>query len=269
VLEERGTRLGAFATTYLEYHLSLSNPHVPHQILHMAVLKSSSMCASDDEFDLSSSDEAELLELTTIAESSSQPRGTKRKGSPVLDERPAKIQSFEINQKLAPLTLKILKTNFGLTSFRLKQAQAVDRLLGGDSAVVVFPTGGGKSLCYQLPAVAFSEIDELDNVRQEGNGITLVVSPLIALMKDQTDALRRRGIKAASLDSSKSREEYLRIHDMMREGELKLLYVAPERLNNEGFVSSIAQVRGGVRMVAVVGSDRVHECQYLSDSCIG
>jgi len=98
-----------------------------------------------------------------------------------------------------------LKSCFGLQQFRLKQEAAIARLLAGGNAVVVFPTGGGKSLCYQVgtlnaaalgpdsdmvkvPAFAFAELDRIANVR--GGGITLVVSPLIALMKDQVDALR-------------------------------------------------------------------------------
>lgn len=113
--------------------------------------------------------------------------------------------------------------------------------------------GGGKSLCYQVPGLCFKQIDQLSNTRQGRgeSGITLVVSPLIALMKDQVDALKRRGICAAALDSSKSREEYLEIVDSMRNGTLDILYCAPERLNNEGFVGSMASVKGGVRLLAV------------------
>lgn len=208
------------------------------------------LLALDETYGIASSDESQLLALT--AENDGQ-RGTKRKGTPLQDDRASKVLR-EPNEALSSLAEKILNEKFGLQSFRLKQAQAVERLLRGENTVVVFPTGGGKSLCYQLPALAFSEIDRLDHVREvEGSGITLVVSPLISLMKDQTDALLRRGIKAATLDSTKSREEYLKTCDMMRDGELRILYVAPERLNNEGFVAQIAKVRGGVRMVAVVG----------------
>lgn len=78
-----------------------------------------------------------------------------------------------------------------------------------------------------------------------------MVSPLIALMKDQVDALRRKGLAAACLDSTKSKEEYMETMESMRNGTLKLLYCAPERLNNEGFVASIQNCRGGVRLVAV------------------
>jgi RecQ family ATP-dependent DNA helicase len=82
-------------------------------------------------------------------------------------------------------------------------------------------------------------------------GITLVVSPLIALMKDQVDALKRLGIRAEAMDSTKTREQYLATVDAMREGKLDILYCAPERLNNEGFVASMASVKGGVRLLAV------------------
>ena len=113
--------------------------------------------------------------------------------------------------------------------------------------------GGGKSLCYQVPALCFKELDRLSNVRQghaEG-GITLVVSPLIALMKDQVDALKRLGVSAAVMNSTLSKEEYLEVVDSMRNGTLDILYCAPERLNNEGFVGSMAHVQGGVRLLAV------------------
>lgn len=125
-------------------------------------------------------------------------------------------------------------------------------MLSGQNAAVVFPTGGGKSLCYQIPAIVFSELDRLQGVRRESDGgITLVVSPLLALMKDQVDSLIRRGIRAATMDSSLNREAYLRTLDMLRAGGLKLLYCAPERFNSEGFLKHIRNVRGGVRLLAV------------------
>ena len=100
----------------------------------------------------------------------------------------------------------------------------------GHSAAAVFPTGGGKSLCYQLPALLLP-------------GITLVVSPLIALMKDQIDALTLKGISARRLDSSLSVEDYRQVMAQLRAGELKLLYVAPERFNNERFRETIRPLR--------------------------
>src|SRR5436305_8481209 len=122
----------------------------------------------------------------------------------------------------------LLQHHFGFTDFRPGQERVINALLDGRSALAVFPTGAGKSLCYQLPAL------ELD-------GVTLVVSPLIALMKDQIDFLRGRGIAAARLDSSLTAEEARGVNDDLRAGTLKLLYVAPERFNNERFLAMLAR----------------------------
>src|SRR3954470_9085190 len=111
-----------------------------------------------------------------------------------------------------------LRTRFGHEAFREGQEAVIRALLAGESALALFPTGAGKSLCYQLPAVLLE-------------GTALVVSPLIALMKDQVDALQARGVAAARLDSSLTPEESQRVHADLREGKLKLLYVAPERLS--------------------------------------
>jgi ATP-dependent DNA helicase RecQ len=131
---------------------------------------------------------------------------------------------------IAPSPLDTLETTFGFDSFRPGQEQVVDALLAGRSALAVFPTGAGKSLCYQLPALLL-------------DGITIVVSPLIALMKDQIDFLQRRGIDAARLDSSLDAAEQREIFDRLRAGTLKLLYVAPERFNNERFLAQLARAR--------------------------
>jgi RecQ family ATP-dependent DNA helicase len=145
-----------------------------------------------------------------------------------------------------------LKKYFGFDKFRLKQELAITRILEGRSAVVVFPTGGGKSLCYQIPALVFSQLDKLDESRDERDqGITLVVSPLIALMKDQVDGLVRRGIKAEVLDSTKTHRQYSIILDELDKGVLKLLYCAPERLHSESFTERMKRVQGGIRLVAV------------------
>ena len=124
----------------------------------------------------------------------------------------------------------ILAARFGFGSFRPGQERVVGALLAGRSALAVFPTGGGKSLCYQLPALLL-------------DGVTVVVSPLIALMKDQIDFLQRSGIEAARLDSSLGAEEQREIFDRLRNGALKLLYVAPERFNNERFLAQLARTR--------------------------
>ncbi|KAF2705470.1 ATP-dependent DNA helicase [Pleomassaria siparia CBS 279.74] len=152
------------------------------------------------------------------------------------------------------LARRVLQERFGLDEFRLKQELAITRLLDGGSSVVVFPTGAGKSLCYQVPAVAFKELDKeaLHGSRApEHSGVTLVISPLIALMKDQVDALLRRKIKAAVLNSSISREQYLMTQDDLRHGRLDLVYCAPERLNSEGAIDSLKAIPGGIRLLAV------------------
>lgn len=97
-----------------------------------------------------------------------------------------------------------------------------------------------------MPALCFKPLDRQAGARQSRgeSGITLVVSPLIALMKDQVDALRKKGISAASMDSSQSKEKYLETVEAMREGTLDILYCAPERLNNEGFVGSMVCPNG-------------------------
>ncbi|OTA52752.1 ATP-dependent DNA helicase [Hypoxylon sp. EC38] len=146
----------------------------------------------------------------------------------------------------------ILKENFGYDNFRHEQFSAIKSILRGENVLAVFPTGAGKSLCYQIPAVAFKKIDTARDDRDSiGPGITIVVSPLIALMKDQVDTLLRKGIPAACLDSTKTYEQNQEIKADIREGRLRLLYCAPERLNNEGFVESMKYVPGGVRLVAV------------------
>ncbi len=125
---------------------------------------------------------------------------------------------------------QLLQTYFGFSEFRHGQRQVMSALWREKAALAVFPTGGGKSLCYQLPALMF-------------DGLTLVVSPLLALMKDQIDFLRARGVAAARLDSTQSTEEALAVRDDIRSGRLKLLYIAPERFNNERFTSFISGVK--------------------------
>ena len=129
--------------------------------------------------------------------------------------------------------LPALKQHFGFDHFLPGQADVVGHLLEGHSTAAVFPTGGGKSLCYQLPALLLP-------------GLTLVVSPLIALMKDQIDALQRRGIVAARLDSTLSRDEYRTVMEKVRSGTLRLLYVAPERFNNERFRQALEGIHIGL-----------------------
>src|SRR6266851_3876297 len=130
----------------------------------------------------------------------------------------------------------LLRSRFGLAEFRPGQREVIDALCTRNAALAVLPTGGGKSLCYQLPALLFT-------------GVTLVVSPLIALMKDQIDYLRRRGIAAARLDSSLETAELLEVGDQLRCGTLQLLYVAPERFKNERFLADLRPRYSGYRPV--------------------
>src|SRR5579862_4703014 len=106
-----------------------------------------------------------------------------------------------------------LQTVFGFSTLREGQQAVIDRLLDGRSVLAIFPTGAGKSLCYQLPALLL-------------DGITLVISPLIALMKDQIDFLVSKGVRAARLDSTVTADEARQTYSDMRSGKLKLLYVA-------------------------------------------
>ncbi|HET7044454.1 MAG TPA: RecQ family ATP-dependent DNA helicase, partial [Gaiellaceae bacterium] len=139
-----------------------------------------------------------------------------------------------------PRPLDVLAQTFGFDAFRPGQERVVEALLAGRSALAVFPTGGGKSLCYQLPALLL-------------DGVTVVVSPLIALMKDQIDVLARRGVAAARLDSSLGPEEAREVSARLRAGELKLLYVAPERFVNERFLAQLERTK-----IALFAVDEAH-----------
>ena len=133
-----------------------------------------------------------------------------------------------------------LHTVFGYDAFRGEQAEIIAQVTGGGDAVVLMPTGGGKSLCYQIPALL-----------REGTGV--VVSPLIALMHDQVDALVRNGVRAAYLNSSQQPAERAQVERAYLAGELDLLYVAPERLNSE---STKRFLEGG--RIALFAIDEAH-----------
>src|SRR5678809_829960 len=118
---------------------------------------------------------------------------------------------------------------FGHVSLRPGQAEVITDVFAGRPVVAVMPTGAGKSLCYQLPAVVLGDT----------GGVTLVVSPLIALMKDQVDALRARGVAAAALTSAANPEEQREIIEGVRAGQFTLIYVAPERFRSPRFVDAL------------------------------
>ncbi|HYC14505.1 MAG TPA: DNA helicase RecQ [Stellaceae bacterium] len=136
--------------------------------------------------------------------------------------------------------LAALRSVFGYDSFRGDQAEVIDHVIAGGDALVLMPTGGGKSLCYQIPAL----------IRP---GLGVVVSPLIALMKDQVDALRQAGVRAAALNSSLPPGEASEIERAMLEGRLDLLYIAPERLTMPRTLDLLQRVR-----IALFAIDEAH-----------
>ena len=138
--------------------------------------------------------------------------------------------------------IEILKSKFGFSSFRHHQKEIISRVLSRKDTFVLMPTGGGKSLCYQIPALIFE-------------GVTIVISPLIALMKDQVDALRVNGIAAAFLNSTQSSHEQSQIIKQLENKQLKLLYLAPERLlGNDGqFIDFLKRMQ-----VSLIAIDEAH-----------
>ena len=141
-------------------------------------------------------------------------------------------------------SLGVLHEVFGYDAFRGPQADIVSHVGAGGDALVLMPTGGGKSLCYQVPAI----------VRQQANlGLTIVVSPLIALMHDQVDALLEAGVDAAYLNSSLSLDDTQRVERQMLRGEITLLYVAPERLTTPRFLAQLDSLheRGQLSLFAI------------------
>ncbi|AKM29746.1 ATP-dependent DNA helicase RecQ [Pandoraea faecigallinarum] len=136
--------------------------------------------------------------------------------------------------------IEVLRTVFGYNAFRGDQAAIVDHVADGGDALVLMPTGGGKSLCYQIPALLRP-------------GIGIVVSPLIALMQDQVDALLQAGVRAAYLNSSLAFDEAVDIERRAARGELDLLYVAPERLLTERFLNLLDRLdeRGQLALFAI------------------
>ena len=142
------------------------------------------------------------------------------------------IEDHLLTTSLTPASAlhEALKHYFGYDSFRAGQEAIIQSLFAGHDSLVLMPTGGGKSMCYQLPATLLP-------------GVTIVVSPLIALMKDQVDSLTRQGIAAAFVNSSLDATTINGIFQRLGAGELKLLYVAPERLNNHYFMQGLQSLQ--------------------------
>ncbi|MFR4757139.1 MAG: DEAD/DEAH box helicase [Evtepia gabavorous] len=135
---------------------------------------------------------------------------------------------------------EVLRQYFGHSSFRPGQEALIDGILAGRDALGIMPTGGGKSLCYQVPALLLP-------------GLTLVVSPLISLMKDQVAALNGVGIPAAFLNSALDAQAFQAVCREIRQGMHKLIYVAPERLLREGFLALMQEQK-----IAQVAVDEAH-----------
>jgi ATP-dependent DNA helicase RecQ len=133
-----------------------------------------------------------------------------------------------------------LRQVFGLHEFRPHQEEIIEQLIGGGGAFVLMPTGGGKSLCYQLPAL-------------HRPGMAIVISPLISLMKDQVDALLGNGVKAAMYNSTLAETEAREVLRRLHHGELELLYVAPERMMRPGFIHSLESVE-----ISLIAVDEAH-----------
>ena len=134
----------------------------------------------------------------------------------------------------------VLQNTFGYADFRHQQANIISELINGTDVFTLMPTGGGKSLCYQIPAIVLQ-------------GVGIVVSPLIALMKDQVDALKLQGVKAEFLNSSQDHEEQRRVEQLITSGNVDLLYVAPERLLSDYFLSLLDRVN-----IALFAFDEAH-----------
>ena len=138
----------------------------------------------------------------------------------------------------------ILQEVFGYDQFRGPQQAIMEHVVGGGDALVLMPTGGGKSLCYQIPAIAR---------QQAGQGITVVISPLIALMHDQVGALHEAGVSAAFLNSTLSGEEASQVEKRLLRGDITMLYAAPERVTTPRFLAQLDSLyeRGQLALFAI------------------
>jgi len=141
----------------------------------------------------------------------------------------------------------ICKRYFGFDSFRPPQAEVIDHVLSGRHALVIMPTGSGKSLCYQVPGLTLAQRNP------DSRGVTLVISPLVALMKDQVDALCDRGVDAVFINSLLSREQRLRRYANVAQGQYDLLYVTPERFRKPDFLEVLAR-----RKIHLLAVDEAH-----------
>lgn len=136
--------------------------------------------------------------------------------------------------------LELLKKYYGYSEFRQGQSKIIDEILKGKDTVAIMPTGGGKSICYQIPALLLE-------------GVTIVISPLISLMKDQVDSIRELGVEAVYINSTQNLEEVKGIISKIQAGKVKLVYIAPERLDSPMFLSLMSNVK-----ISQVAVDEAH-----------
>ena len=162
-----------------------------------------------------------------------------------------------------PLPQEILQQTFGHPDFRGQQSNIIDRILDDQHALVIMPTGMGKSLCFQIPAIV---------LRRQSAGrrqLSLVISPLIALMKDQVDSLQAKGVDASFINSSLTRSERIKRYQNVAEGHYDLLYVTPERFRKAEFVEIIGKRKVGLLAVdgglARLGEREVRRAQLALD----
>lgn len=146
----------------------------------------------------------------------------------------------KVNMDKKQQLLDLLKIHYGFNNFRPGQEKVIDNILAGKDTVVIMPTGGGKSLCYQLPALVL-------------DGVTLVISPLIALMKDQVDGLQKNNIPATFINSAISQAETFSRLEAVKQGQYKLLYVAPERFYSSEFMAALKSIK-----VSLFAIDEAH-----------
>ena len=135
---------------------------------------------------------------------------------------------------------EVLKEYYGYDSFRERQEEIITSILEGKDVVTIMPTGGGKSICYQVPALIL-------------DGLTIVISPLISFMKDQVDNINNMGIKCAYIISTLSENEIKSIFNDVIKNEVKILYVAPERLESTEFLNLITRVK-----ISQIAVDEAH-----------
>ena len=148
--------------------------------------------------------------------------------------------AFRIIYSIMKKALEILQKTYGYPNFKARQEEIISHVIGGGSAFVLMPTGGGKTLCYQIPALC-------------RDGIGIIISPLIALMQDQVEALKQLGIRAAAINSNIDGREIAEVKNAMRSGEIDLVYVAPERLLMDDFLTLLSEVK-----IALFAIDEAH-----------